>query len=125
MEEVALHEPEVKPAKKRGMLSRIMDSNDSHVDKSQHHEKDGKGSSWHHFGGRKRGQSGSGAELGSIPKREETPKPAVGESGLRREEVVPSQPQPQPQPSIQVQTPQQQALPGAEKENAQAPIVVS
>lgn len=71
LEDVALDEPKPQP-KKRGMLSRIIDS-DSHSERPA--AQDGGKSSWHHFGGRKRGQSGQGAELGSIPKREDTPKP--------------------------------------------------
>ncbi|KAK5123103.1 hypothetical protein LTR85_003301 [Meristemomyces frigidus] len=72
-----------KPApqpKKRGLFSRItMDSGD-HSERPT--SSDGN-RSWHHLG-RKRGQSGTGSELGSIPKRETTPKP---ESQLRKEEV--------------------------------------
>ena len=71
------------PPKKRGMFSRVMAS-DSHSDRPTSQDAANK-SSWHHFGGRKRGQSGQGAELGSIPvpKREETPKP---DSQLKNEE---------------------------------------
>ncbi|KAK5164858.1 uncharacterized protein LTR77_009522 [Saxophila tyrrhenica] len=134
LEEVALDEPKPAPQKKRGMLSRIMDS-DSHSERPSSHDGTSKSSAWHHFGGRKRGQSGQGAELGSIPKREETPKP---ESQLKKENTpkpadaqeasedvakpattqptsteAPSQPKPQ--------TPQ--ATAGAQKENSQAPVV--
>lgn len=80
LEDVALDDPKPQPQKKRGMFSRIMDS-DSHAERPS--SQDGGKSAWHHFGGRKRGQSGSGAELGAIPKREDTPKP---ESQLRKEE---------------------------------------
>ncbi|KAK4547486.1 hypothetical protein LTR36_001143 [Oleoguttula mirabilis] len=67
--------------KKRGLFSRItMDSGD-HSERPT--SSDGN-RSWHHLG-RKRGQSGTGSELGSMaPKRETTPKP---ESQLRREEA--------------------------------------
>jgi hypothetical protein len=43
-------------------------------------------SAWHHFGGRKRGQSGQGAELGSIPNRDDTPKP---ETQIQRQAAPP------------------------------------
>ncbi|KAK5137406.1 hypothetical protein LTR08_008984 [Meristemomyces frigidus] len=66
--------------KKRGLFSRITDSGDHHGERPG--SADGGRSSWHHLG-RKRGQSGSGAELGSMaPKREGTPK---AESALRKE----------------------------------------
>lgn len=95
LEDVSLDDP--KPThKKKGMFSRLIDS-ESHSERPATQDSGNK-SSWHHFGGRKRGQSGQGAELGSIPKREEenTPKP---ESQMKKEE--------------------RQATPGAE--NAQAP----
>ena len=146
---MALDDPKPQP-KKRGMFSRIMDS-DSHSERpGSHQNQDGVKSSWHHFGGRKRGQSGQGAELGSIPKREETPKPEA-QSQVRREErertvqttqvsqapQVQTQTQAQPQAQAQAtagaerergpQAPQAQAqaqtTTGAEKENAQAPVV--
>ena len=65
--------------KKRGLFSRITDSGD-HAERPT--SADGK-SGWRSFAGRKRGQSGQGSELGSIPKRETTPKP---ESQLRKEQ---------------------------------------
>lgn len=68
------------PPKKRGFLSRLTDSNN---DQAAVGAQDSK---WH-FGGRKRGQSGQGAELGSMPNREDTPKPTVPESGLRNSET--------------------------------------
>jgi hypothetical protein len=121
LEEVALDEPKPQPQKKRGMLSRIMDSNDSHhhSERPNSHDGGGKSAPWHHFGGRKRGQSGQGAELGSIPKREETPKP-VHESGLRKEETVSP-----PAPPVIKEPHQQQASAGAEKESSQAPVHVN
>lgn len=80
-EDVAIDDPKPPPPqKKRGILARIVDStggdHDSGTRPTSSHESNNKSSAWHHFGGRKRGQSGQGAELGSIvPKREETPKP--------------------------------------------------
>ncbi|KAF2770949.1 hypothetical protein EJ03DRAFT_51069 [Teratosphaeria nubilosa] len=67
------------PQKKRGLFARLTDSGDQ---PQRPNSSDGK-TSWHHFGGRKRGQSGQGAELGNMPvRRETTPKP---ESQLRKE----------------------------------------
>lgn len=78
-EDVDIQDKPVPQPKKRGLFSRITDYGD-------HSERPGSQESkkepWHHFGGRKRGQSGQGSELGAIPKRETTPKP---ESQLRRE----------------------------------------
>lgn len=82
-EDVDIADKPVPAPKKRGLFSRITDSG---VHSERPGSQDGgKGSAWHHFGvpGRRRGQSGQGAELGSIPKRETTtPKP---ESQLKRE----------------------------------------
>lgn len=76
LEDVALDDPKPQGQKKKSMFSRLIDS-DSHPERPA--TQDGGKTSWHHFGGRKRGQSGQGAELGQIPKREEdkeaTPKP--------------------------------------------------
>lgn len=71
------------PPKKRGFLSRLTDSNN---DQAAPGATSGQDSKWH-FGGRKRGQSGQGAELGSMPNREDTPKPVAPESGLRHSET--------------------------------------
>ena len=82
-EDVNIEDPKPQP-KKRGIFSRLTDGGDQ-----QSSNADGRPTSsqekgsWHAFG-RKRGQSGQGAELGSIPKREETPKP---ESNLKRAET--------------------------------------
>ncbi|KAK3720421.1 hypothetical protein LTR37_003833 [Vermiconidia calcicola] len=85
LEDVALDDPKPQqPPKKRGMFSRILDSDSNSERPSNTHDGSSKGSPWHHFGGRKRGQSGQGAELGSIPKVIEPSKPA--ESQLRKEE---------------------------------------
>ena len=74
------------------MFSRIMDS-DSHIERPTSQDGTATKSSWYHVGGRKRGQSGQGAELGSIPKnpihREDTPKP---ESQLQQSQVAPITP---------------------------------
>ncbi|KAK0254773.1 hypothetical protein LTR91_026333 [Friedmanniomyces endolithicus] len=72
--------------KKRGLFSRITDIGD-HPERPASQDGVAKQEKpWHHFGGRRRGQSGQGAELGAIPgaipKRETTPKP---ESQLKRE----------------------------------------
>ncbi|KAK3068210.1 hypothetical protein LTR53_014411 [Teratosphaeriaceae sp. CCFEE 6253] len=74
--------PVVPQPKKRGLFSRIADYGD-HAERPVSQEGN-KEKAWHHFGARKRGQSGQGAELGAIPKRETTPKP---ESQLRKESV--------------------------------------
>lgn len=68
------------PPKKRGFLSRLTDSNNDQATAGAQDSK------WH-FGGRKRGQSGQGSELGSMPDREQTPKPAPPASGLRQSET--------------------------------------
>ena len=149
LEEIALDDP--KPAKKRGMFSRMLDSD--HADRpASGGQKDGAvKSSWHHFGGRKRGQSGQGAELGDIPKREETPRPLEGplkkdegqakqeESQPKKEETQPKKDESQPkkdesQPNREENQPkkderqatpqtQGQAAPGAEQQSSQAPVV--
>lgn len=91
-EDVGLNDdpkPTQAPApKKRGFLSRLTDSsNDSQAAPGA---TPGQQENKWHFGGRKRGQSGQGAELGSMPQpsRENTPKPmAAAESGLRHSET--------------------------------------
>lgn len=110
MEDVALDDPKPQaPAKKRGMFSRVMANSDSHSERPP--SQDGATRApWHHFTGRKRGQSGSGAELGSIPKREETPKP---DSQLKHEESA--------QPDNTARTEETQATPGAQ--NTQTPEI--
>jgi hypothetical protein len=80
--------PAPAPQKKKGLFSRITDSSDHSSERPS--SADGKGSSWHHFGGRKRGQSGQGSELGAMPKREGTPKM---ESQLKKEHPKPVQEQ--------------------------------
>lgn len=73
LEDVALDDPKPQQNKKRSMFSRLMESESQ---SERPGSQDGGKTPWHHFGGRKRGQSGQGAELGSIPKREvESPKP--------------------------------------------------
>ena len=64
--------------KKRGIFARMLDSNDDNETNGRptsSHEKTEKTGPWHHLTGRKRGQSGQGAELGAVPKRDMTPKP--------------------------------------------------
>ncbi|OQO12158.1 hypothetical protein B0A48_02798 [Cryoendolithus antarcticus] len=82
-EDVGLEDPKPMPAKKRGLFARLTDSNPSDSQQATAGAEAKTSDKWH-FGARKRGQSGQGAELGSIPTREETPKP---ESGLRRSET--------------------------------------
>lgn len=89
----------------------MLDS-DSHSERPVSQKDNSTKSAWHHFGGRKRGQSGQGAELGDIPKREETPRP---ESQVK-------QPTPLQQSQVPVQAPAQ-AAPGAEQEASQQPSV--
>lgn len=115
LEDIALDDPKPQPPKKRGMFSRMLDS-ESHSERpGSHAQKEKDRSSWHHFGGRKRGQSGSGAELGDIPKREETPRPA--ESQLKHERRHST-------PKAQVHSAQAaEAAPGAEGGAREAPVV--
>jgi hypothetical protein len=91
-EDVNIDDP-VKPAppKKKGLFARMVDSVDHSAENGNaNNSRPGSGSEnksapWHaHLTGRKRGQSGQGAELGSIPKKE-TVKP---ESGLKVESHV-------------------------------------
>lgn len=112
LEDIALDDPKPQP-KKRGMFSRMLDS-ESHSERpaSQGHKDGAVKSSWHHFGGRKRGQSGQGAELGDIPKREETPRPL--ESQVKKDEK-----QATPQPPSQ----HEQSVAGAEQTSPQTPTV--
>lgn len=124
---MSLDDPKPAP-KKRGIMSRIMDSDShhSHGERPTSHDGGSKGSSWHHFGGRKRGQSGQGAELGSIPKKEDPPAKLAG-SQLKREDVA--------KPEVVVSKPAevrsqdgqstQQATAGAERETAQAPVATT
>lgn len=86
-EDVGLNDdpkPTAAPPKKRGFLSRLTDSNNN--EQAAPGATSGQDSKWH-FGGRKRGQSGQGAELGSMPDRQDTPKPTAPESGLRHSET--------------------------------------
>jgi hypothetical protein len=61
------------PPKKRGFLSRLTDSSNNDQ-ATPGATTPGQDSKWHFGGSRKRGQSGQGAELGSMPIREDTPK---------------------------------------------------
>ena len=128
LEDIALDDPKPQP-KKRGMFSRMLDS-ESHAERpgSQSHKDGAVRSSWHHFGGRKRGQSGQGAELGDIPKvgdiprREETPRPL--ESQVKKEEkpATPQQPV-QPVQPVQQSAQQEQTTAGAEQASNHVPAV--
>ncbi|WPG99565.1 Hypothetical protein R9X50_00238200 [Acrodontium crateriforme] len=66
-------EPKPQPTKKRGLFARMVDGSVSNNPETAERptSSEGGGKSWHHFGGRKRGQSGQGSELGAI-KRENT-----------------------------------------------------
>ncbi|KAF2722837.1 hypothetical protein K431DRAFT_221350 [Polychaeton citri CBS 116435] len=77
MEDVNLEEPKPQQPqhRKKGLFSRLTDSHEPSSD-----QRPPSSGSWHHFSGRKRGQSGQGAELGSMLNKEEiirdqTPKP--------------------------------------------------
>jgi len=76
-EDVNIDDPKPAPQKKKGIFARMLDSNDDSesngrpVSSQEKMEK----TPWHHLTSRKRGQSGQGAELGAVPKREATPKP--------------------------------------------------
>jgi len=79
------------PPKKRGLFSRITDGGDRSERPSS---ADGKASGAWHLPGRRRGQSGQGSELGTIPpKREGTVQPILpttetGVAGMKREGQV-------------------------------------
>lgn len=86
-EDVGLEDPKPQE-KKRGFLSRMVDSVDSGNKTTTDARPTSSHSSWHHITGRKRGQSGQGAELGSMAQpqpREDAPRP---ESGLKNENVL-------------------------------------
>jgi len=91
LEDVALDDPKPQAHRKKSMFSRLMDS-DSHSERPA--SLDSGKTSWHHFGGRKRGQSGQGAELGQIPKREEekelTPKPETQQAKKEEKPFTPA-----------------------------------
>ncbi|CAK4032837.1 Hypothetical predicted protein [Lecanosticta acicola] len=70
-EDVNIDDPKPQPQKKRGIFARILDNDDEPRPASS----GDKSGPWHHLTGRKRGQSGQGAELGAVPKREATPRP--------------------------------------------------
>ncbi|EMD01193.1 hypothetical protein BAUCODRAFT_29635 [Baudoinia panamericana UAMH 10762] len=83
-EDVDIADKPLVPAqhKKRGLFARITDSGGDHHAGDRPGSQDGAsmsktGGVWNHLTGRKRGQSGQGAELGAMapPKRETTPKP--------------------------------------------------
>jgi hypothetical protein len=104
-EDVNIDDPKPTPIKKRGLFARMVDSVDHSDTTNRPTSSHDKGMPWHHLTNRKRGQSGQGAELGSIPKRESTPKP---------EKQVEQMQQQQPQ-STNEQFPQAQAPPTSAK----------
>ena len=73
-EDVNIDDPKPQPVKKKGIFARMLDSDD-HADANGKPATGDKHSTWHNLTSRRRGQSGQGAELGSIPKRDGTPKP--------------------------------------------------
>lgn len=87
-EDVNIDDPKPQPQKKRGLFARMVDSVDHSDTTSRPASSNDKGMPWHHLTNRKRGQSGQGAELGSMPKRESTPKPE------KQVEQLSQQPQP-------------------------------
>lgn len=102
-EDVGLDDPKPQQPKKRGLFARLTDAATEHqaaagaeaTTASPRPNSSHERGAWHHFGGRKRGQSGQGAELGSYPptaaippKREETPRP-VEQSGVSRRSETP------------------------------------
>ncbi|CZT24723.1 uncharacterized protein RCC_10451 [Ramularia collo-cygni] len=74
-EDVNIDDPKPQAPKKRGLFARMVDSVDHSDTVNRPTLNNDKAMPWHHLTSRKRGQSGQGAELGSIPKRESTPKP--------------------------------------------------
>lgn len=74
-EDVNIDDPKPQPPKKRGIFARMLDSDDHAEANGRPTSSQEKSGPWHHLTSRKRGQSGQGAELGAIPKREATPKP--------------------------------------------------
>ena len=99
----------------------MLDS-DSHAERPASQKDGAQKSSWHHIGGRKRGQSGQGAELGNIPRREETPRPLEGQA--RKEESPLKEVAPVVKDERQTSTQElEQAVPGAEQQSSSAPVV--
>lgn len=99
LEDVALDDPKPQTHKKKSMFSRLIDS-DSHSERPVSQE--GGKTSWHF--GRKRGQSGQGAELGQIPKQEDehTPKPDTQTIKKEERQTTPSAPENTQAPDITI-----------------------
>ncbi|KAK4560323.1 hypothetical protein LTR86_005518 [Recurvomyces mirabilis] len=73
---------------KRGLFSRITGYGDHSSERPSSSSSGADGKPWHHFGGRRRGQSGQGAELGAIPmKKEDGMVGGKAESSLKKEVV--------------------------------------
>lgn len=91
-EDVNIDDPKPQPPKRRGIFARMVDSVDHSDTASRPTSSHDKGMPWHHLTSRKRGQSGQGAELGSIPKRESTPKPDRQSEQPQQQPAPPSEP---------------------------------
>lgn len=120
-EDVGLDDPKPQPPKKRGIFARMVDGVPGVGDSANRptSSDNNKGGAWHNFTSRKRGQSGHGAELGSMPmpKREDTPKP---EKQQRQQQ---QQPQAQEEVRIDPQPQQPQQSPAPKQESTQAPEI--
>lgn len=138
-EDVNIDDPKPAPPKKKGIFARMLESDDHADTNSRQASSNDKSGPWHHLTGRKRGQSGQGAELGAIPQRESTPKPekkqevkmenkleskseSVSEAQSENEAEQQSSSQPQSQAESQPQT-QSQAKAEPVNESTQAPKI--
>ncbi|EME49929.1 hypothetical protein DOTSEDRAFT_68673 [Dothistroma septosporum NZE10] len=150
-EDVNIDDPKPQPVKKKGIFARMLDSDDHADSNGRPISSHDKHSTWHNLTSRRRGQSGQGAELGSMPNRDGTPKPEKQEAAkveqMTLEPSRPVEPKPetpkqgtstQTQPPAQLQ-PQTQAtaakqegvppqlivgtVPAPEPENTQAPEI--
>lgn len=81
-EDVDIDDPKPQPQKKRGIFARMVDGVGDHSNRPNgSFENPPRSGAWHTLTGRKRGDSGRGAELGAMPKatevarREQTPEP--------------------------------------------------
>ena len=113
-EDVNIDDPKPQqPQKKRGIFARILDNDDEPRPASS----EGKSGPWHHLTSRKRGQSGQGAELGAVPKRDATPKP---ERQAEKEKAPEKEDEKQAESQAQTKGHPSQA---PKKENSQAPEI--
>lgn len=121
-EDVNIDDPKPQPVKKKGIFARMLDSDDHADSNGRPTSSHDKHSTWHNLTSRRRGQSGQGAELGSIPKRDGTPKPEKQEIArieqpkpeelkveqMTLEQSRPVQPKPEPQKQEAVPQPEEQ-----------------